>query len=224
MSFAISLASYRVTSAIVSMPARGLWTAHASIDEAKTFAADTRVKLKIGALELDGVKVRGDAFAQTAQHEVIAGRGGWKRTVAARSYGTGNGSVKLSKIIADLARECGEEFTQGFGPSFADRDIGYSHVRFQDTAGRILTSLVGRAWYVGDDGKTVIGDRAVTTKATADVLDFDPDCRIATLNTDTPDKVRPGQTFVANGATFTIDRVVIETGSETSCLAWGRAA
>ncbi len=218
----MSLATALVTKGLVTMPARGLWSARVSLDGPKTFDDDARVQLKIGGLTLEGAKYRGRPFADTATHHVIAGRSGWRKRLTERSYRTDAG-VKLSKVLTDLARDCGEEFTSGFGPGFTDRSLGYGFVRLEEVASRVMHQLVGRAWYVEDDGLTVIGDRADASRATADVLDYDQESQCAILDTDTPEKVRPGQTFVAAGVTHTIDRVVIESGKRVSLYAWGRA-
>lgn len=219
--FPIMLGTSRVTACLVSMPARGVWDASVDLDEPAVLARDAAVTLKLGELELAGVVHDGRPYAATARYQVHAGRGGWRKSVAGKSY-QATGGAKLSKVLTDLARACGEEFVAGFGPGFTDRSVG-NHTRFPGAAGLVLAELAGRAWYVDDEGKTVIGDR-VAGAARASVLDFDARTRRLDLDTDEPDKVRPGQTIEFDGAQLTLERVAVSMGKRLQVWATARRA
>lgn len=212
MSFAVTLSGARSHVARVTMPARGLWTSMLMLDAPKQLAVGKAVTVQVGDVSLEGTVIDGATFAERGHCIVVAGRGGWrKRLEKPRSYGSPSG-VQLSKVLTDIAADCGEEWTSGFGSGFVERSLGKHFVRPGGiTAARVLHQLLGRAWYVGDDGKTVVGDRP-PAKASAEVLDFDPVAKTLELASAKPSKARPGQTVSVGTSSLVLERVVAETG------------
>ncbi len=215
MSFDVSLARVGAVTASVRMPPRGLWSAQVHLEDDTDLAVGARVTLEIGDLALDGAIARGGPFAQTAAYLVRAGRGGWGKVVKARSYSSSR--VMLSKVLTDLAFDCGEEWTPGFGPGFQDRPVGQHHWRREEVASLVLGKLLGRAWYVADDGRTVAGDRPAG-RSNADVLELRRARRLVLLDTDAPARARPGQTVSVDGESLVLGTVTATTGDSGTSL------
>lgn len=216
MSFEVRLAGVRATTAHVVQPARGVWSAVVELDEPKAIALGAGVQLVVGDLTLEGTVVEGGASTGTAGYHVVGGRGGWRKVARERSERQDKG-VKLSAALKLLAADVGEEWTSGYGSGFTDRSVGYLLVRPRRVASQALHALVGRGWYVGDDGKTVLGDRP-TGRAVAEVLEVAPIGRTLRLAAERPSKVRPGMTLVCEGRAVTIERVVVEASESSAWL------
>ena len=211
MSFEMKLAGERVSDGRLFMPARGLWSANVHLDTPKALAAGSSVVLTLGDLSLTGFVVEGGPYAQTARYLVAAGAGGWRKQVPARAYRVDAGA-KLSVVLRDLAQAVGETWLSGYGPGFVERSLDYCLARARETAAAVLHRLIGRAWYIADDGKTVMGDRTTSSRATAEVLNADLSVGAVRLATDTPSKVRPGQTVQVGTSSRVLETVEANTG------------
>lgn len=219
MNFAVHVNGFTAHRATAHMPARGLWVARVTLDEPVELERDEAVQLELGDLTLAGHVYDGAVFAQSATYEVVAGKGGWRKTVREKPYKSPSG-VKLSLVLQELARDAGEEWTAGFGPAFADRSVGYGYTRLARPAVEVLHRLLGRAWYVGDDGKTVIGDRPAG-RAAADVLDYRASARHVQLDAEELSKVRPGQSVSVGDAPLVLGAVLFSTGRRGSLEGFG---
>ena len=144
----------RVTSVRVTIPAWGCWHAEVQIDGEVTIASGARATLVVADLTLIGTVLSGGPALGRSSYRVIAGAGGWGKTIKRWSYAD-DGGVKLSKAIGDAAREAGETMVI----NTAER-IGPAWVRDAGPASDTLNTLAPAAWYVDEAGTTRLGARA----------------------------------------------------------------
>lgn len=143
-----SLALERCT---VRMPQWGLWTADCVVAADKVLAGAARINL--AGLELTGTIVSGGVYQERGYYQVVAGAGGWRSTVQAKSYRNEAG-VKLSSVVSDVAAACGE--TIG---AVTDRRIGPGYFRARGEAARTMDLLASELWYVDETGVTHVQAR-----------------------------------------------------------------
>jgi hypothetical protein len=100
---------------------------------------------------------------------LIGGYGGWRKVLPADGY-RASANVRLTRILTDCARLCGERIEIG-----ADRVLGSHYTREEAPAQRQLNALVPNAWRIDPDGVTRIGPRSSGVKVTTpfSVIDFD---------------------------------------------------
>lgn len=155
-----TLNTNRVTSARVDIPAFGCWYADASID--KAVALTGAVTLQIADLTLSGTVLSGGEDPGTARshYRIVGGKGGWGRTLPAKSYANDAG-VKVLTVIGDAAKACGE--TIDASTIAASDRCGPAYARPAGPASRVLENLKPGAWYVGEDGVTRIGARPASS-------------------------------------------------------------
>lgn len=150
---AATLNGTRVTHARASIPVWGCWYAEAQLDGEVTIAAGSRATLVMADLTLVGTVLSGGPALGRSHYRIIAGNGGWGRTIRRWSYADDAG-VRLSKILGDAAREAGEtmviDTTARVGPSWT-RDEG--------PASDALNVLAPSSWYVDEAGTTRLGAR-----------------------------------------------------------------
>jgi hypothetical protein len=196
------------------MPARGLWTGRFQLDGEVTLPIGSTATIAIGlGLSLSGTIVRGDAFAGTSRYLVRAGRGGWQKTITARGYRS-DGGVKAATVLRDAAIDAGEVWA-GALPATS---LGPAWARFKAPAVRVVTELLGQAWYVDDDGRTQPHVRPESAFL-GEVLRVEKAERIAEIATDTPEKVRPRCTVPGIGRVMA---VFIEANpGKIAVRAWG---
>ncbi len=152
MTLYASLSGARVTSATLTLPGWGLWSA--DVELATDAPIPSACALTIANLTLVGHVHRTAAFAGNRSARVVGGAGGWRRTVGARDYGFPGVGVPLSMVLGDLAAEVGERLAP-----FADGVTGEHFVRETAPASRVLRQLVGIEWWVDAVGVTHIGAR-----------------------------------------------------------------
>lgn len=147
---------------------------------------------------------------------IIGGFAGWQRQLPTKHYQAPAG-VLLSTVLADAARECGEQVTVA-----TDRALGAHFVRDVGPAARMLNRLADGGWHVGlglDSQKqaaTIVGPwlsdaskAPITTPF--QLLGFDGGAGVATIATETLSAFTPDRTFsspLVPGRTFTISAVV----------------
>lgn len=149
-----SLDGITVTSCRVQLPAWGVWYADVEIDQPTTLAGP--VTLTLADLALKGTIVAGGAWQGRARYTIAAGAGAWGAPIAARHYGADNG-VKASKVLTDVAADCGE--TLGTLPASL---VGTAWTRESGPASLALELLYPAGWYVDEAGVTQIGARAAS--------------------------------------------------------------
>jgi hypothetical protein len=205
MNFEILLNGQRAHRAGISMPRRGLWSGRFELDSEVAFATGSIAVVTIGDFTLSGSIVRGGPFAGTSTYLVRAGRGGWRKTLPRKPYRS-DGGVKASTVLQDAAREAGEQW----GAPLPTTSLGYAWARREAPAVRVVTPILGAAWYVDDAGLTQPADRPAS-KFSGSILDVDSATLIADLATDTPSTIRPGCTVTGIG---TVAHVRIESDAQ----------
>lgn len=154
-----TLNDLRATSARLTMPAWGRWHAEVSLDGEHTLSGG--VTLQIADLTLVGAVLSGGPHEGRSHYRVVAGSGGWGRTIASKSYAN-DAEVKASLVLLDAADAAGETILASTLPAGTTR-VGPGWVRREDIAARVLEQVVPAGWYVGNDGVTRIGLRPATT-------------------------------------------------------------
>lgn len=152
---AATLEGHRVTSARVNMPAWGCWYAEVDVDGEHTLTG--RVSLTIADLTLIGTILSGGAAKGRSHYRIVAGGGGWGRSIPTKSYAN-DAQVKLSTVLTDAATAVVE--TLGTLPS---TKVGPAFVRAAGPAVWVLEQCAGQAWYVDNDGTTQLGARTPGT-------------------------------------------------------------
>lgn len=163
-----TLNGHRVTSARATIPAWGRWYADASVDGEVTLTG--AVTLKIADLTLAGTVLSGGPSKGRSHYRIVAGAGGWGKTIPAASY-TNDAGTKLTKVLGDAAKLVGETIDT---TSAASVRVGPGWTTQAGPASRLLEQLAPAAWYVGEDGVTRIGRRQATVysgKATLGPVD-----------------------------------------------------
>jgi hypothetical protein len=190
----------------LSIPARGLWSADAVLDDVISFTG-TSITLVLAGLTLVGSVVRGGNYSGEGSLRIVGGKGGWMQTIPQRFYQNPNG-IKLGPVLADAAKACGESVTID-----ADTTLGLFFTREAAPACRVLNQLCP-SWYVQPDGTTRVGDRATPTIASAfDMVDefVSPYLGRIPIATDFPEDWVPGAKFTAavlGGDVFQVSDVV----------------
>lgn len=186
----------------VAMPAHGLWTATLTV--ASEVPLSGQVSIDFDGLALTGTVESGGVFQDAGHYRVVAGMGGWRRSIPAQAYQNGAG-VKKSTVLNDAARAAGE--TLG---TFADGRVGPSFVRPEGPAVAVLDLVAPDGWYVDEQGVTQIGDRASAPFDGATVLDDQPGRGTRVVACDSLDGLVPGA--VVDGVT--VDSVRHELGPQ----------
>lgn len=187
----VTLAGNTVTDSRLSIPAWGIAYHDVTIDGETALTG--QVPLIVADLTLQCTVLAGGTADGRSFYRLVAGFGGWAKLLPKKSYANDAG-VKLSTVLLDAAASVGETFdtttidqTVRLGPAF---------VRPDGPACRLLEQLSPGNWYVGEDGKTRLGQRAVTTlQATAArVSQIDKAAGTLTLASESIGTILPGIT------------------------------
>jgi hypothetical protein len=207
MSFQLN--GFDLSSARVSIPWSGVWFADISLTDGKALTIGDRANLVLSDLTMVGTILSGGEYVGRSNYMIVGGYAGWSKVVLRRPYRSDD-AVKLSEVIADLARESGEKLALEPG---TDRKLGYAWTRLGGTASSALRDLVGSSWWVAPDGITHVGMRPATTVPSSVKLvleEYDPRWKRATISCP-DDKIAafmPRATFSAdNIPNFTIASV-----------------
>ena len=147
----------RVISGTLSLPLYGAWVADLVLQT--TTALSGPVTLLVGNLTLVGAVYRQAVFAGLLECRLVAGAGGWSKSVGAVGYNNPAG-VQASQVLSDAAAAVGETVVVAV-PS----TVGNQFARFGDSpampgkAGRVLRSVAGQQWWIDDAGVTHVGPR-----------------------------------------------------------------
>lgn len=151
-----TLDGHTIRAATVHVPAWGC--AWADIELVEPVVVTGTVPLVIADTTRTMTIVSGGVAEGRAAYRAVSGRGGWGRTIAARSY-LDDAGVQARLVLEDAARECGETLVGA--PT--TRLLGPQYARAEDAAMMVLHTIAPRGWYVADDGSTVVGLRPTTT-------------------------------------------------------------
>jgi hypothetical protein len=207
----------RVTDARVDIPSWGCWYAEVAVDKPVTLTG--QVELKIADLTLQGTVLAGGEVKGTerSRFRIVGGKGGWGRALKAKSYAN-DASVKVSTVLGDAAKECGETLDASTIAS-SDR-CGPQYVRMAGPASQALELVKSQGWYVGEDGVTRIGARAASTPSIkATYTRRDPARGIVELAAESIASILPGATIDGIVA-VDVKHEIGEKGLRTTV--WGR--
>jgi hypothetical protein len=186
----ILLNQLQVVSAIVNMPANGVWTADLDVDlDVSMIVPSGKCVLTIGTTPMIGtIDPRSTGrFGAKAHVQVSGGGGGWDKPVLGLHLHNDVG-VLSSAILAVTAAEVGEAVVDTI-----PKRLGVDYVRTAGPASRVLS---GFDWHVDTSGVTVTGPRLPIpfNPLTVDILSWDAETRCATLASD--ELVLPGTVLV----------------------------
>lgn len=117
------------------------------------------VELAVGGDVLHGCIVSGGVQSGRSRYRIVGGRGKWGTFLPRKPY-LDDAGVRVSKVLADLAREAGE--------TIADLPLtrqGPHYARAEGVAADTLNMLAAQNWYIDFAGVTRIGERPTTTYA-----------------------------------------------------------
>ena len=124
------LAGSRVEEGRITVPYLGCYHADVTVDGKGPFASSGLV-LTVAGLKLTCSPYRPPiTFQGKTRIRLIAGYGGWRKTIKAKGYKLAAG-VKLSLVLGDAAKECGERITVA-----EDRELGKHYARDEAPAAR----------------------------------------------------------------------------------------
>jgi hypothetical protein len=199
-----------VTRAALTLPSSGVPTVDVWLSGEDELSGT--LDLVIGALTMRCTVVRGGAYAGASAYRLVGGAAGWRKTIDSQVYRSNTG-VKLSLVLADLARAAGETLSLG-----TDAVIGPAFVRRRAEASRVLRELVPGQWWIDPAGVTQVRPRPASTipDTAYDTISYAPETGIATFATEQPELFVPGATIrVHKGPTITakLVRINLESGS-----------
>lgn len=193
----------------VKLPRRGIWSARCKLTGNKALPPRAAVSIQLGDLTLRGVVRSGGVFVESSEYLIVGGYDGWARPVGKRPHRTDAG-VKLSRVVADLAKDAGEllEVRQG-----ADRILGYAWPQVAGTASEALDT-VAPSWWMSPSGVTIVGERPVVELpkvAKWTLVSFDPAQRLAVVSpgNDMLAAFQPGLHLAAKGMDIVAGSVVM---------------
>lgn len=194
MSLYAEIGGAQILSARIVIPRLGAW--YADVTLAAEVQLGGRLTLIAADLALGCVAWRSKPYQGRTRAMVIGGRGGLQKQLPAKGYGA---SVKLSTVLADVARESGETIAV-----VDDRAVGDHFVRDVAPAERMLNRLAAR-WHVAlskDAPSIVVGpwetsqeNKPITTAF--EVVGFDGAASVATIATETLSAFTPERTFTS---------------------------
>lgn len=217
MGLTLTLNGNRCTDVRSTIPAWGAsWHDVALDGEIKLSGS---VTLVIADLTVQGTVLAGGPAIGRSYYRIVSGAGGWGKTLPRKSYANDAG-VKLSTVLGDAATAVGETLDPAsFDPQTR---IGSAYTRPEDVAGRLLQVLSPGAWYVGEDGKTRLGQRAPSTLAAPASPTTQIDLAAGTVTLSSIDKIAsilPGVT-VADLTAVDVEHTADAKGLRTKV--WGK--
>ena len=217
MGLIATLAGNQIADAHLSIPAWGAAFHDVSLTGEFTLAG--KVTLVVADLTLQCTVLSGGPSVGLGRsfYRVVAGSGGWAKTIPATSYANDLG-VNFLKVLTDAALACGETLLVSTVPPTV---LGPGFVRPLGPACRLLEQLAPNAWYVGEDGVTRLGARPPATLSAAATQTSLVDLArgTVTLASDTIANILPG--LVTAGLTAVDVEHEISKGTLRSKL-WGK--
>ena len=187
----------------------GTWTADVVMPSDAAIASPCT--MVIGDMTVSGAVVRQAGFNGDRSARIVGGRGGWRTELPPKGYSHAAG-VKLSTIVGDAARECGESIVVA-----SDRTIGSHWARERAKAERVIHFLLDGQWWVDNEGVTQTKDRdASIIAAPFTVINYIGSRGLFEIATESISSWQPGRTFTAPGivGVQTISSVTIDVGND----------
>jgi hypothetical protein len=196
MSDFASLSGQRLTTVKLGRPFYGAWAADVVL--ADSSAVSGPVSLVIGNMTLAGTSYRTASFAGSRSARVVAGAGGWMKSLKSRGY-QNSGGVPLSMVIGDAARVVGETVSVA-----TDRSLGEAWTVEAKSAQFLLRQVAGTLWWVDDAGVTHIGPRpSIAITSDFQVIGWSGKTGLFEIATEDYAAWVPGATFTAPTVTGT---------------------
>lgn len=145
----LAINGQRAVTFALTIPAYGATVADVSMASAMALGASA--DLQVGNLHVKSAVFRAAPFAGVQSARIVGGYGGWRKVIKARGYSHEAG-VRMSSVLGDAARECGEKINV-----VADRALGLSWVREKARGERTLHQLAPNSWWIDTAGVTQIG-------------------------------------------------------------------
>lgn len=198
-----------VPSMSVTIPMYGAWVADVVLGDPAPLTSP--VTLVLGDLTLVGTVIRQDKFTNDVSARIVGGAAGWRKEIPAKGYAHEAG-IKLSSVLSDAARECGESIVVS-----KDRTLGLNFAREKAPAERMLHLLTDALWWIDSKGITQTGARAsdkIVTPFT--VLNYSGGMGQFEISSEAISPWQPGRTFTCNTVpeTQTISSVTITGTNE----------
>jgi hypothetical protein len=176
----------RASSVRLITPWTGAWAADVDVDlGALPDLTPGPALLTIGTTSLVGTidPAQSGRFGPRARARVVAGAGGWEKTVTAKHYHN-DGGVLSAAVLQTTAAQVLERVVE-----VVPRRFGIDFVR---PAGPAAGVLRGLSWYVNAAGVTIVGPRIPTPAipTSVKVLAWDARSKVATIATE--DVLSPG--------------------------------
>jgi hypothetical protein len=194
---ALTLNGSNIASAIVYVPAIGVWFADCTYVDTGDISGSATIQ--IGDTTLIGTidDLHSGTFGAKTFARVVGGGGGWSTLVAERSYANDAG-VKAKLVLADAARECGERLdVTSFTPGV--EKLGVAYTRPKGLASVALEDAArGADWRVDYDGITRVGARQGATTGQHLLLSWDPSTLYAELACDSLTAIQIGAVIPAS--------------------------
>jgi hypothetical protein len=182
-----------ILSAEISEPRTGAWHADVNLD---ADALASPVTLTVAGVTYKGTVLRSGVHGGRFGARIVGGNGGLSKELPAKNYST-PGSTKLSVVLADILRECGETLSPTAEVATTSRTLAKWH-RSAGPASHALVSLLdaaGACFRVLRDGAIWVGVQTYPeTKIAHTVIDEDWVAGIITIATEAP-TLEPGVTF-----------------------------
>ncbi len=205
----ISLNGVRVVSGTITIPFYGAWVADVILSDATVIG--TAAVLVVGDLTLHGTVTRQSSFAASRSARIVGGAGAWRNVLPSKGYSHAAG-VKLSSVLNDAARECGERIVIA-----TDRVVGPGWAREEAKAERLLHILLDGKWWIDPEGVTQTGPRASSAVVTPfTVVAWSGGKGQFEIATESIASWQPGRTFSSPTvvAPQTVSSVTIEADNE----------
>jgi hypothetical protein len=192
----------------------GPWLADVTFDlDVLPDAPKGRALLTIGTTALLGTfdPRHSGRMGPIATARIIAGAGGWQKTVGARHYHN-DGGVLSTAVLATTAAEVLE--------SVVDAIPSRLGVDFDREEGQASSVLDGHDWHVDATGITIVGPRAtLPALPTLEVLEWDPGQKLATIAISENELVEPGTILTDTRFGTAIVRDVEQTWNDSGARA-----
>jgi hypothetical protein len=218
---AATLNGNRVTDARLAIPAWGASYADVTVDGSVQLSG--AVTLVVADLTVQCTVLSGGPAgdASRSYFRVVAGAGGWGKSIPKRSYANDAG-VKLTTVLGDAAGEVGETIdTTTVDPTAR---LGPYWTRPAGPACRLLEVFSPNAWYIGEDGKTRLGARPATKLAAQAARTSELDLARGTLTLASPtiSGILPG--LVVDGLTVVDVEHTFDAKDGLRSKVWGKQA
>jgi hypothetical protein len=211
-----SIAGKAATSAVVTIPAWGIWYLEAVI--AGEHSITGAISCAIADMVLAGTVLHCGAFNGRTYVKVVGGRGGLAKELPPRAYHDDAG-VRVATVLGDVLREAGETVDESTLPTTR---VGPHYTRPSGTAADVLARLVPGAWYVSEAGVVRVGARpSGTLPAGVAVVTADKSRGTVEVKSSSIAPIVPG--VVAEGLTVTDVRHEVDGDAGLRSMLYGRA-